>query len=87
MNLLLIFLAVAVSLNVQSNYGWQDILSGHFSNLIISAGWEDTFSEIVSKLEKFPEEAVVEKILISKSEKIIDPVHIVSLHGHSCYCL
>ncbi len=46
---------------------------------IVKCSWEDTFSEIVSKLDKVPEEAVVEKILISKSEKIVDPVHIVSL--------
>ena len=45
-----------------------------------------TFSEIVSKLDKIPEETVVEKILISKSEKIVDPAHIVSLDTPVIVC-
>ena len=44
------------------------------------------FSEFVSKLDKIPEEAVVEKILISKSEKIIDPAHTVSLDTPVIIC-
>ncbi len=50
-----------------------------FPRTIVKCSWEDTISQIVSKLDKIPEEAVVEIILISKSEKIVDPVHIVSL--------
>ena len=53
---------------------------------IVKCSWEDTFSEIVSKLDKIPEEAVVEKILISKSEKIVDPAHIVSLDTPVIVC-
>ena len=53
---------------------------------IVKCSWEDTFSEIVSKLDKIPEEAVVEKILISRSEKIVDPVHIVSLDTPVIVC-
>jgi hypothetical protein len=52
----------------------------------VKCSWEDTFSEIVSKLDKIPEEAVVEKILISKSEKIVDPAHIVSLDTPVIVC-
>lgn len=43
----------------------------------MKCSWENTFSDVVSKLNK--EEAIVDKILISKSEKIVDPVHLVSL--------
>ncbi len=38
------------------------------------------------KLDKIPEEAVVEKILISKSEKLLDPSHIVSLDTLIAVC-
>ncbi len=57
-----------------------------YPRTIVNCSWEDTFGEIVIKLDKIPEEAVVEKILISKSEKLLDPSHIVSLDTPIAVC-
>ena len=44
------------------------------------------FSDVVSKLDTLPKEAAMEKILISKSEKMADPVHQVSLDTPIMVC-